>query len=159
LRKEELIMQNKGLIVTLFVLSLFIFMSGTAWPIQDSLWEKTAGGITVNMGVIPSNSPSIVCAKHHSEEEGVEDIRKETTHHLLFIFRDASTAKLVSPEKVHVKVYGPSGDMVASKSLDPEIYAGVVNFCNFFDLSKKGTYKVELSYMSNGNSYRVNFLM
>ena len=152
-------MLNKGLKITILVLGLSIFMSGAAWAIQDSLWEKTAGGITVNMGVIPSNSPSIVCAKHHSEEEGVEDIVKETTHHLLFIFRDASTAKLVNPGKVHVKVYAPSGNMVASKSLDPEIYAGVVNFCNFFNLTAKGTYKVELSYMSNGNSYRVNFLM
>lgn len=152
-------MFNRALKITVFTLVLSLLSSGVALAVKDSLWEKSAGGITVNMGIIPSNSPAIVCWKHHSEEKGVGDIRKETTHHLLFIFRDSTTGKLVDPEKVHVKVYAPSGDVVGSETLDPEIYAGVVQFCDFFDLTQKGTYKVEISYMTNGNSYRVNFLM
>ena len=152
-------MFNRVLKITGFALVLSLLFSGVTWSAKDSLWEETEGGIIVNMGVIPSNNPSIVCAKLHSEEEGVEDIRKETSHHLLFIFRDATTGKLMKPEKVHVKLYAPKGNMVANKTLAPEIHAGIVNFCNFFDLKQKGAYKVELSYMTDGNSYRVDYFI
>ena len=149
-------MFNRVLKITGFCLVLSLLFSGVTW---SAIWEKTEGEIIVNMGVLPSNNPSIVCAKHHSEEEGVEDIRKGTSHHLLFIFRDSTTGKLIKPEKVHVKLYAPKGDMVASKTLAPEIYVGIVNFCNFFNLTQKGTYKVELSYMTDGDSYRIDYFI
>ena len=152
-------MFNRGLKITVFALVLSLLSSGVALAVKDSLWEKSAGGITVNMGVLPANNPNIVCWKNHSNEIGVEDIRKETSHHLLFIFRDSTTSKLVNPDNIHVKVYAPSGEVVGSTTMHPEIYAGIVQFCNFFDLTQKGAYKVEVGYVSNGNSYRVNFLM
>ena len=111
-------MFNRVLKITGFALVLSLLFSGVTWSAKDSVWEETEGGIIVNMGVVPSNNPSIVCAKLHSEEEGVEDIRKETSHHLLFIFRDSTTGKFVDPEKVYVKVYAPSSDVIGSETLD-----------------------------------------
>ena len=152
-------MLKRNLWITGIAIVLSLVVSGMVIAADDTIWEKTAGGVTVNMGVLPSNNPTLVCWKHHSKEKGVSDIRKETTHHLLFVFRDAKTGKLVEPETVAVKIYAPSGDVVAHEQLDKEIYAGIVNFCDFFDLTQEGTYMIELKFVKGGKTYNLNFYM
>lgn len=120
-------------------------------------WKKTVGEFTVNMGIVSSYYPFIDCWKHHSEKDGIVDIREEENHHLFFVIRDTKTDRSMKVKSVALNIHTPSGNTIVSESLHPETNYGTIEYCDFLSFKQEGTYIIELRFMMEGKLYKVNF--
>ncbi|MCC6544226.1 MAG: hypothetical protein IT392_06950 [Nitrospirae bacterium] len=127
----------KSTLITLFTLfAAFAFIGGISWG---------------EMKHVPSEGVSKI-------ENGIKATLKVTPSKNMvdLILKDAKTGKLVTEADVNAKIQLPNDSYVEKKLIGMKM-GSVFSFMNSLDMSRKGTYYLEITVRAANKEIRFNF--
>jgi len=135
---------------------IMVIFSASYISASDLSWHEKSENYNVYLGIVPADmiktTPSLV-DNDKNLHGGVSKLSSNAQHVMITIF-NRSTKKRINNATVIAEV--SSGTLLGRKKLEKPLEkmntSGQLNYANYFDMPKKGKYKIELEiYESNKN--------
>lgn len=131
----------------LSILALFwaLMATGNAAAAEEGANHKTAGGLSIYLGVLPAAMIQGAHPPDHPEAEMHDGIPSgRHAYHITAALFDVETGERVEKAEIDASV-APLGLSATSRRLEPMEIADTVTFGNYFTMRRDGEYQIALS--------------
>lgn len=154
----------KKIIYTLILSVPFVFTSISSANATDSNWHSDTKSYRVYLGVVPASmikkNPTLI-DKQKSLHGGTKNTTNASQHIMVSIFSKKDNKRILKATAIaNIKNKKLFGSKKIAKPLEKMITSGSITYGNYFKLSKKGTYVIDVDiYQSNKNgSEKASFI-
>ena len=129
-----------------FVAACLVWLTGMA-AAPASEHQKTVGGITVNIGVVPAAQAAVLAGERAAHAGQYSS----GAQHLVVSLSDAKTGTRLADSQVTVEIKDPKGK-TERKTLIPAATAGAPDYSEVFRFNWSGTYRIRVSVTPKGGN-------
>ena len=134
--------RRKAIAAAIIITSMVAASAGLTQPVDD--YVRTAGGLTVYLGVIPAE----IVKGHQTMHGGAA--RGPHEYHIVAAIFDAASAARISDATVTAKVSG-LGLSGSEQALEPMSIANTITFGGFFNLPGPDLYTIRVAVRRPGS--------